>query len=102
MALIIKPTENKTIEVPGLDITLEQLYVRIEFAGRADGKTIEIATASYMDKEKYEAGKPCMTTVPMGGIKGELLPGEIQSLETAHTYAKAYYENLGYEVEIKM
>jgi hypothetical protein len=39
MALIIKPKGENTIEIPGADIQLQELYVRIEFAGRADGSS---------------------------------------------------------------
>lgn len=100
MALIIKTTETKTIEVPGLDLTLDELYVRLEFAGRADGKTMEIAPTSYKNKEKYLANDPCQTNVPINNLRVELERNEMQSLETAHKYAKIAYEQLGYEVTI--
>jgi len=32
----------------------------------------------------------------------ELQPGEIQGLDTAHTYAQAAFEQMGYDVTIEM
>ena len=38
--------------------------------------------------------------VPQGALNVELQEGEIQSVETAHKYAKIAYEQQGYEVII--
>jgi hypothetical protein len=38
----------------------------------------------------------------MGNINAELQEGEMQSVETEHTYAKAAYEQQGYEVVIDL
>jgi hypothetical protein len=42
MGLIINATEENSITIVGTDITLKSVYGRIEFAGRADGKTLEV------------------------------------------------------------
>lgn len=102
MALVIKPKNDKTIQVPGVDLTLDSLYLRLEFAGRADGKTLEVAIVSYMNKGKFEVGEACVTNVQTQGFKVELQQGEIQSLETAHKYGEEVYKSLGYDVTVLM
>jgi len=101
MGLIVRPTNEKKIEIPGLDIELESLYVRIEFAGRTDGNTIEIAPIQYRDKDKFKQNKPCISNVPMHGFKVVINEEESQSIDTALKYAKEAYKQLGYEVEIE-
>ena len=103
MGLIIKSTEEKTITIQGTTIEVPEVYSRLEFAGRADGKTLEIASMTYASKEAYTSGAAVLSTnVPMGNINAELQEGEMQSVETAHTYAKAAYEQQGYEVVIDL
>jgi hypothetical protein len=101
MGLIIKSTEEKTITIQGTTIEMDSVYGRIEFAGRADGKTMEINIATYASKEAYESGAAVLSTdVPMGNITIEIEPTEVQGLETAHKYSKIAYEQQGYLVEI--
>lgn len=100
MALIINSSENKKIEIPGIDLELEQLYIRLEFACRADGKTVEVAFLQFKDKGKFKDGKQCITTVPTGNIRLELEEGEKQDLETIHNICKQHFEQLGYKVTI--
>jgi len=103
MGLLIESTEAKTITITGTDIALPLVYGRIEFAARANGKTLEIAIGTYASKAAYESGAGQMfTDVPQGNIIVELQPGEIQGLDTAHIYAKAAFEQMGYEVIIEM
>ena len=101
MGLIINATEENSIKIVGTDIALESVYGRLEFAGRANGKTLEIAIATYASKEAYIAGASSMSTdVPQGSFTVEIEATETQSIETAHKYTKLAYEQLGYEVEI--
>jgi hypothetical protein len=51
MGLIINKTDEKTITIQGTTIEMDSVYGRIEFAGRADGKTMEINIATYASKE---------------------------------------------------
>ena len=53
MSLTIKSTEEKSIKIAGTEFTLESVYGRLEFAARANGLTLEIATATYVSKETY-------------------------------------------------
>jgi len=101
MGLIIKETEEKSIKIIGTDIALESVYGRLEFAGRANGKTLEIAIATYASKEAFESLASVISTdVQQGSFTVEIEATETQSIETAHKYTKLAYEQLGYEVEI--
>ena len=103
MGLLINSTEEKKITITGTEIEVPSVYGRIEFAGRADGKTLEIAIATYASKEAFENGASALSTnVPQGNINVEIQPTEIQSIETAHTYGKLAYEQMGYEVVIDL
>lgn len=103
MGLQIKASKNKTITITGTEITLPLVYGRIEFAARANGTTLEIAIGTYASKSAYESGAGQMfTDVPQGNLNVELQPGEIQGLDTAHTYAKEAFEQMGYDVIIEM
>jgi hypothetical protein len=103
MGLNIKATPEKSIKIIGTDITLESVYGRLEFAGRANGKTLEIAIATYASKEAYIAGASSMSTdVPQGNMTVDIQPTEIQSIFTAHDYSKIAYDQMGYEVIIDL
>ena len=103
MALIIKPKDKNVIEIPGADIQLKELYVRIEFAGRADGKSIEFAPMGFLSKAKFDEGKPVTTNLVMQTLSTPIdTTVEKQSVETAHKYAKLYFEQLGYDVTIEL
>jgi hypothetical protein len=103
MGLIISATEEKTITIVGTDIALKSVYGRIEFAGRADGKTLEVAVATYASKEAFISGASVLSTnVQQGSFNAEILPTELQSIDTAHEYGKQAFEQLGYSVEIDM
>lgn len=99
MALLIEPN-TKLIEIPGIDLTLESLYIRIEFACRADGRKVEVAFLAFKDKDKYLQNSPCFTSVPMSNIIIELEQGEKQDLLTIHQHCKTHFENLGYNVTL--
>jgi hypothetical protein len=102
MALIIKPTENKKIVIAGTTLELPEIYVRLEFAARADGKKIEVAFLHHTTKETYLQGIYIHTNVKdetNQNLFVELLETETQSVETAHKYAKLAFEQLGYTVE---
>lgn len=102
MSITIKSTEQKTIMISGTEIPLTEVYGRLEFVGRANGLTLEIATATFVNKTTYEEGKLLFTDIPSGNINASLEIDEEQSLETAHKYAKIAYEQLGYEVLINI
>lgn len=95
MGLIVK----NNITISGTQIELPEVYGRIEFAGRANGKTLEIALATYASLDAFKNGASVITTnVPMGNFTVELQEGEVQSIESAHNYAKVALEQQGFEV----
>lgn len=103
MGLIINSTEEKKITIQGTEIELPNVYARLEFAGRADGKKLEIAVATFASKNAYKGGASTLSTnVPQGTLNVELQVGELQSVETAHAYAKAAFEQEGYSVDIDL
>lgn len=103
MALIIKPTEEKKITILGTEIELPSVYGRLEFAGRADGRTMEIAIANYASKEAFKANaNQISTNVPQGSMQVQIEENEMQTIEVAHKYAKLSLKQEGYEVEIDL
>ena len=102
MALIIKSNEKKKIMIAGTSIELADIYMRIEFVGRSNGKTIEIAGATYVSKATYETSQPIFTDIQAGNVVANIAEGQEQSLITAHEYAKQAYEELGYTVDIDL
>jgi hypothetical protein len=100
MGLLIKATDAKPIKIAGTEIDLLNVYGRIEFAGRADGKTLEIAVVTYASKDTYIQNMPLYTDVQQGSFTVEIYDGSPQSINTALNCTKTVYENLGYNVEI--
>jgi predicted ATPase len=102
MAILIKATEEKKITISGTGIELPDVYGRIRFLGDFSGTSIEGEVATFANKVTFLENKMLYTDVPIGNYKSNLESGEVQSLETAHKYAKLAYEQLGYEVIIDM
>jgi hypothetical protein len=102
MAILIKATQEKKITISGTNIELSSVYGRIRFLGDYSGTTIEGEVSTFANIATFEEGKMLYTDVPIGNYKANLEEGEIQSLETAHKYAKIAYEQQGYEVIIDM
>jgi hypothetical protein len=101
MGLEIKSTQEKSIKIIGTEITLESVYGRIEFAARADGKTLEIAISTYASRDAFKMGaSPITTDVQQGNLNVNLEEGEIQSIDTAQIYSQQAYLQLGYNVDI--
>jgi hypothetical protein len=100
MAILIKATEEKKITISGTGIELPSVYGRIRFLGDFNGKSIEGEVMTFANSQTFAEGKQLYTDVPIGNYKANLEEGEIQSLETAHKYAKLAYEQQGYLVDI--
>jgi hypothetical protein len=100
MAILIKTTEEKKITISGTGIELPNVYGRIRFLGDFNGKSIEGEVMTFANAETFAEGKQLYTDVPIGSYRADLQEGEVQSLETAHKYAKIAYEQQGYEVDI--
>lgn len=103
MGLLINSTDEKTITITGTDIQVPNVYGRIEFAGRADGKTLEIAITTYASQQAYASGAAAFSTdVQMGNITVEIQPTEVQSIDTALQYASEVYTQQGYVVQVQI
>lgn len=102
MAILIKSTKDKAILIAGTDIKMTDVYGRLTFVGKADGKTMEIAVDTFASPATFAEGKPLFTDIQSGNVNATLDAGEVQSIETAHKYAAMAYESLGYEVEINL
>lgn len=102
MAILIRATEDKKITISGTGIELPEVYGRIRFLGDFNGKNIQGEVATFANKETFLEGKMLYTDVPVGSYQSELEVGEVQSLDTAHKYAKLAYEQMGYEVIIDL
>lgn len=102
MALEIVATEEKPITINGTDITIPKVYARLEFAGRIDGKTIEVGLHLFQKKELYLKGIKVGCDVPLDNVIAEayIIKSEAQDLKTAEKYTKLAYESLGYIVNI--
>lgn len=101
MGLVIKPTEGKTIKIKGTDIEVPEVYGRIEFAARKDGKTIEVAISTYASKLAFEDNASVLSTdVQQGNFTVEISASESQNIDVALEYAKVALEQQGYDVTI--
>ena len=100
MAILIKANKEKSITISGTELKLDSIYARLEFAARADGKTLEIAVATYASKTTFESNQPIFTDVQQGTFTVEILPTELQDINSANKYASLAYEQMGYTTEI--
>jgi hypothetical protein len=103
MGLLVNATADKKILISGTDIEIPNVYVRLEYAARANGTTLEIAIATYASKQAFKDGAGAIfTDVQQGAFTVELQEGQGQDLTSAELYSKIGLENLGYSVEIEV
>jgi hypothetical protein len=99
MGLLVSATAEKKILIKGTEIELPSVYVRLEYAARANGVTLEIAASTYASKEAFKDGAGAIfTDVQQGNFLVDLQPGEEQNLSSAELYSKLSFEQLGYIV----
>jgi hypothetical protein len=100
MGLLVSATADKKILIKGTEIELPSVYVRLEYAGRANGVTLEIAATTYASHEAYKDGAGAIfTDVQQGAFSVELVDAQMQDLSSAELYSKLAFEQLGYLVE---
>ena len=100
MGLLVSATAEKKILIQGTEIELPSVYVRVEFAARANGITLEIAATTYASKSAFDDGVGAIfTDVQQGAFSVELVEGQAQDLTSAELYSKLAFEQLGYLVE---
>jgi hypothetical protein len=100
MGIFIRATQDKQIKISGTDITLNEVYMRIEFAARANGITLEIAPTTFATKQTYSENKPLYTDVITSNLLVDLQPNETQTIDNALNYTAMFYTQLGYDVVI--
>lgn len=100
MGLLVSATAEKKILIKGTEIELPSVYVRLEYAGRANGITLEIAASTYASKEAFKDGAGAIfTDVQQGAFSVELTEGQTQDLASAELYSKLAFEQMGYNVQ---
>ena len=105
MGLLITGTEEKKIILKGTELELPTVYLRVEFAGYADGKTLEVAFKTYVSEAEFkkEDSTPIATSLVNnvgGNIKFELLPEEEQGLTLALSKLAEVFTTEGYTVTV--
>ena len=100
MGLLVSATAEKKILIKGTKIELPSVYVRLEYAGRANGVTLEIAAATYASHEAFKDGAGAIfTDVQQGAFSVELVDAQMQDLSSAELYSKLAFEQMGYNVQ---
>lgn len=100
MGLLIKSTTEKVIKIAGTQIELNDIYGRVEFAGRINGVTLDFSIYTFVSKQGFENKQVLFTDIENTTFSVDLQPGEIQDLDTALIYSKLAFEQLGYSVDI--
>lgn len=101
MGLFVKSTEEKKVLVKGTPIELDSVYLRVEFASRVDGRTMEIANYCYYDKQGFKDQTIVPTDLPAGSLTVEIAKDMEQTPETALAYMAEALKQQGYDVEIE-
>ena len=100
MGLLVSATAEKKILIKGTEIELPSVYVRVEYVGRANGITLEIAATTYASHEAFKDGAGAIfTDVQQGAFTVELTEGQMQDLASAELYSKLAFEQMGYNVQ---
>lgn len=100
MGLLVSATAEKKILIKGTEIELPSVYVRLEYACRANGITLEIAATTYASHEAFKDGAGAIfTDVQQGAFSVELEAPQMQDLASAELYSKMAFEQMGYLVE---
>jgi hypothetical protein len=101
MGLLIKQNGDKKITIEGTSIELPEIYLRIAFNAKVDGKTCEVALYPFASEAMFLEGKTLFTNVPTANLYVVVDKGETQSIDAVLSHLKTYYETeLGYIVEI--
>lgn len=107
MGLIINSTESKKIQSKDFDgniVEIESVYARLEFAGRPDGVTVEVAFPYiFKSKQGFKLGASQIPTdLSITNATGNILEGSSQSNAEAHRIAAERLITEGYDVTIDL
>jgi hypothetical protein len=100
MGLLIKATAEKKITISGTNFEVEQVYGRIAFSAKPNGREIEVATGIFATYEMFLENKPLFTDIEFTNFQAVLKKEEQQSIETALNYAKDGFIQQGYDCEV--
>jgi hypothetical protein len=100
MGLLVKSTADKKIKISGTDFELEQVYARISFVAKPNGREMEIAFGIFASYEMFLEGKILFTNIPEVNFNAVLPEGVEQSTSSALEQAKLGFEQMGYVCEI--
>jgi len=101
MGLIVKSTQDKKILISGTTIEIPEIYCRVEFAGRMDGITLEVAASFYASKQTFELHQLIYTDIALSTFSVQLQPSEQQTVDTALYYTQQVLTQMGYDAAIE-
>ena len=103
MGLILTSKPERKISILGTDLEISSVYLRIQFNARLDGTTIDLNATAYANKQKYIDNTPVAVDIVSPKISINLDPlTQNQSIETAHSVLKSFYEDFGYTADIDL
>jgi len=97
MALKITATTEKKILIKGTEVELQEIYARLEMVARADGKTMELYLSYYANKDQFKNNEPLAVDIPFKRITVKDMKDEVQSIDSAHTFAITALEEQSYK-----
>ena len=100
MGLLIKPTVEKKITISGTNFEVEQVYGRIAFSAKPNGREMEIATGIYATYEMFLENKPLFTDIEFTNFQVVIQSDQQQSVDTALKYANDGFIQQGYDCEV--
>jgi hypothetical protein len=100
MGLLIKSTAEKKITISGTNFEVEQVYGRIAFSAKPNGREIEVATGIFASYEMFLENKPLFTDIEFTNFQAVIEPEEQQSIDTALKYARNGFIQQGYDCEV--
>lgn len=106
--LRVKSNSENTIKLNNVNVTLEEVFVKLEVIIPIKDDVLILRPFFYGDESYYEnnPGDQIKTNISfkmtnnVGGKLFALKENEEQSISTALNYASNYFEELGYDVEV--
>lgn len=100
MGLQITPGIEKPIHIKGTTIEITSVYARASFSCLADGKTISVQFKTYINYAAFLASTEVLVDIGQLSFDFAILDTEIQSLDTALSYSKDRFIEMGYNALI--
>jgi hypothetical protein len=100
MGLLIQSMPEKKIIISGTNFEVEQVYGRIAFSAKPNGREMEVATGIYATYEMFLENKPLFTDIEHTNFVAVIKEDEQQSIETALIYAMNGFIQQGYDCKV--